>query len=346
MDLKQLINTVFQQGGSELHLKVGSQPLMRKNKNLKQLQMPAVQNDDMIKIVKTMLLQDEAKKFVDQSSFEKNVIGELPCNYRLNLFRSQGQILGIVHIIRQAMPSFSEISFPQVFDSFTKARQGLFIIAGPARSGVSTSLAAFVERINQTRSSHILLIEDPIEFTFDPRLARISQRQLKKDLQTVEQGINFAKRSDVDVLVIGDVKREVPYKTILEYVNGGHFVVLSMQTLGIQNTLDKIIISQPESEREHICNMLARDLLGICSQALVFHAIEQKLMPIHETLIMNNTMKGIIQKARINQLEANIMSGGEGSFLFEHNLNRLVRENKIPKESADGFINFYRGSRA
>lgn len=346
MDLKQLISNVFQQGGSELHLKVGSQPLMRKNKNLKQLPMPAVQGEDMGQVVKTLLLPEEAKKFMELSSFEKNFFGQPPCNFRLNLFRSQGQILGIVHIIRQALPNFADIGFPQVFDSFTKQRQGLFIMAGPARSGISTSLATFIERINQTRSAHILVIEDPIEFIFEPRLARISQRQLKKDLQTVEQGINFAKRSDVDVMIIGDVKREVPFKTILEYVNGGHFVVLTLQTLGIQNTLDKIVISVPESEREHLCNMLAHDLLGICSQALVFHAIEQKLLPIHETLIVNNTMRGIIQKARINQIEANIGSAGEGSHLFEHALNRLVRENKIPKDSAEGFINFYRGSRA
>ncbi|MFZ2959084.1 MAG: ATPase, T2SS/T4P/T4SS family [Candidatus Ozemobacteraceae bacterium] len=343
MDLKALIENVHSQGGSEIHLKVASPPLMRLNKNLKRLSMPAVMAPDLDGLVKTLLVEDEQKRFQETQNFEANFFGGPPCNFRVSLFKAQGQTQAIVRIIRSAVPSLQELGFPSQFGELTNARSGLIILAGPARSGISTSLAALVEHINQNRACHVLVMEDPIDFGFVSKRAIISQRQLRKDVHTVEQGINFAKRMDVDMLVIGDLKKEVPLRALLEYINGGHLVILTMQTLGIMNTVEKILISFPESDREHICNMLARDLLGICSQALLFNPVDKRMLPIHEILMVNHTVRGIIQKGRTSQLESNISSAGEGSRLFESHLVRLIRETKLSKETSDGFLTMYRG---
>lgn len=343
MELKNLIANVHQQGGSEIHLKVGAAPMMRQNKNLKRLAMPAVLPADLDNMVNGLLSPEDQKKFHDQQSFEANYFGQDACNFRVNLFKVQGQTQAIVRLLRSSIPRIEDIGFPSSFGDLTEARSGLLIIAGPARSGISTSLAALVERMNFSRAGHILVLEDPIEFAFQAKRSFISQRQLKKDLHSIEQGINFAKRMDVDVLVIGDLKREVPLRNILDYVNGGHLVIMTMQTLGIQNTLEKILISFPEKDRDHICNILSHDLLGICSQALVFNPVDSKMTPIHEILVVNHTVRGILQKGRISQIESNINSAGEGSRLFEAHLNRLVRENKFSKETAEAFLSTFRG---
>ncbi|MBF0500070.1 MAG: Flp pilus assembly complex ATPase component TadA [Candidatus Riflebacteria bacterium] len=343
MDLEALIGSVHSQGGSEIHLKVDSPPLMRKNKNLQRLSMPAIMAADMESVVKKLLSAEDQAYIREKQYFENNFFGAPPCNFRLCLFKTQGQIQAIIRIIRSVAPSLQELGFPAQFGELINARSGLIIISGPARSGISTSLAALIEHINMNRACHILLMEDPIEFGYISKRAIISQRQLRKDVHTVEQGINFAKRMDVDVLVIGDLKKEVPLRTLLEYANGGHLVILTMQTLGAMNTLEKILISFPEAYREHICNMLSRDLLGICSQALLFSHVENRMMPIHDILMVNHTVRSIIQKGRISQIESNISSAGEGSRLFDGHLVRLMRDNKISKETSDGFLTMYRG---
>lgn len=345
MDLNQLITTVMEQGGTEIHLKIGSPPLVRQNKFLRKLSMPAVQNIDIDRIIKECLTPAEQTKFAQQRAFEGNFFGKTPCNYRLILFQAQSQTLAIIRLIRKAIPSFAEIAFPAALEPLTQAKAGLFIFAGPCRSGISTSLGAFVERINQTRPAHILLFEDPIEFSFEPKKSRITQRQFGKDFLSIESGLNFAKRMDVDALVIGDLKRDLPFRNILEYLAGGHLIILSMQTLGVQNTLEKILYAFPESDRTYIGNVLANCLLGVCSQALLLHPAEKRLRPIHEVLVANSTISGILQKGRINQIEPNMRSAGEGSMTFEQRAGTLIREG-MPKDVVDGFMAMYRGGKS
>jgi twitching motility protein PilT len=269
-----------------------------------------------------------------------------PCNFRLTLYHSQQKPVAIVKIISSKIPSLKEINFPSVLTPIFEARKGIFILAGPARSGISTTLAAIVQRINKTQQKHVLLIEDPIEFNFTPEGCRISQRQFRKDIYMIEQGINFAKRMDVDVLVIGDLKREIPFKSVLEYVAGGHFVILSMQTLGIMNTLEKFIFSFPESDREYACQVLSENLLGLCSQALISDPIGQKVVPVHEVLTMNQTAASIIAKGKVSQFEPNIMSVGQGSQLFAQQIQKLYMKNELDRNAGENFLEFYRGMRA
>lgn len=342
MELKQLMTTVMEQGGTEIHLKVGSPPLIRQNKFLRKLSMPAVQNADINGIVKECLTPVDQTKFTQQRSFEGNFFGNPPCNFRLILFQTQSETMAIVKLIRKAVPSFADIGIPAALESLAQAKAGLFIFAGPCRSGISTSLGAFVERINQTRPAHILLIEDPIEFSFESKKARITQRQYGKDLHSIESGLTFAKRMDVDAIVIGDLKRELPFRAIFDYLAGGHLVILSMQTLGVQNTLEKILFAFPESDRPYIGNVLANCLLGVCSQALLLHPGQRQLKPIHELLVSNSTISGILQKGRVNQIEPNMRSAGEGSITFEQSAGGLVRDG-MPKDVIEAFMAMYRG---
>jgi twitching motility protein PilT len=345
MDIKKLIDTVKKNGGTELHLKVGSHPLMRKNKFLRRMDCPVLQAADMDKMLKDLLNDEERNKFLKLSTFEANFFGQPPCNFRLTLFHSQQKPVALIKIINSKIPTLEEIKFPEPLIPFLDARKGIFIIAGPARSGISTSLAAVVERINQIHARHVLIIEDPIEFNFEQKRSRISQRQFRKDIHMIEQGINFAKRMDVDVLVIGDLKREIPFRNIIEYVAGGHFVILSMQTLGIVNTLEKFIFSFPESDREFVCQVLAENLQGVCSQALISDLAGKKIVPVHEVLVMNNTAMSILQKGKVSQLEPNIVSAGIGSQLFSQAVHKLYLQNELDRAAGENFLEFYRGTR-
>ena len=349
MNVEHLIEMVFQSGGNELHMKIGSKPLMRKNNVLKQMDFPALVEKDMKDLQAELLTKDEIAKFEKMGVFEANHFGKPPCNFRLSMFHSQQKPIAYIKIINSNAPTLSEIGFPETVANLLSAAKGLFILSGPARSGISTSMAALVEYMNNKFRRHILVIEDPIEYYYQPKESIISQRQFSKDIYMSEQGINFAKRMDIDTLVIGDLKRDIPFKNIIEYVAGGHLVVLCMQNLGFTSTLEKLIYSFPENYREYVNQVLAENLLGVCSQALITNTNGRRV-PVHEILIPNKNSAGIISLGKYSQLRNNIATAGTGSILFDTDKGRpgsvadKLAKGDLEKAAADSFLEYYKSS--
>lgn len=349
MNVEHLIEMVYQAGGNELHMKIGSKPLMRKNNALKQMDFPALVEQDMKDLESELLTEDEIAKFEKIGVFESNHFGKPPCNFRLSLFHSQQKPIAYIKIINSNVPTIQDIGFPEVAANLLSAAKGLFILSGPARSGISTSMAALVEYMNNKFRRHILVIEDPIEYYYQPKESIISQRQFSKDIYMIEQGINFAKRMDVDTLVIGDLKRDIPFKNIIEYVAGGHLVVLCMQNLGFTSTLEKLIYSFPESYREYVNVVLSENLLGVCSQALITNTNGRRV-PVHEILIPNKNSAGIIAMGKYSQLRNNIATAGSGSILFDTDKGRpgsvanKLAQGDLEKSAADAFLDYYKSS--
>ena len=349
MNVEHLIEMVFQSGGNELHMKIGSKPLMRKNNALKQMDFPALVEQDMKDLQSELLTEDEIAKFEKMGVFEANHFGKPPCNFRLSLFHSQQKPIAYIKIINSNVPTIQDIGFPESAATLLSAAKGLFILSGPARSGISTSMAALVEYMNNKFRRHILVIEDPIEYYYQPKESIISQRQFSKDIYMIEQGINFAKRMDVDTLVIGDLKRDIPFKNIIEYVAGGHLVLLCMQNLGFTSTLEKLIFSFPESYREYVNVVLSENLLGVCSQALITNTNGTRV-PVHEILIPNKNSAGIISMGKYSQLRNNIATAGSGSILFDTDKGRpgsvaeKLARGDLEKSAADAFLDYYKSS--
>jgi twitching motility protein PilT len=342
MDLKQLIQQAKKEEASEVHLKIGSAPIIRQRKFLKKMALPAVQPADIEKMIAATLSADEQKRFKDGLAYEGNFWGGDPCNYKMNIFRAQGLPFVMIHLLPSAIPNFEGIQLPPILNSVVEAKSGLFIFSGPPRSGISTSLAALIERINMTRSVHMMVVEEQFEFYFQPKKSRITQRQLKKDLMSIEAGINFAKRMDVDIMVIGDLKRELPFKNIFDYVNGGHMVILTMQNLGVQNTLEKIVNHFSDTEVDYIARVLGHDLIGVCSQALLVDQLEQKMIPLHEILMVNPSIRKMLETGKLSQLENN-MKTMDNCFTFEMLIQKMYRDQKLGREIGDGFLSWYRG---
>lgn len=342
MKVGELISNVYNQNTTELHLKIGSPPLIRVNKFLQKTDLPIITEKDIQDAITELMPEEEKKHLKESKLIEFSVFGNQPCNYRIQIFQVQNQYQIIIRFIASSIPTWEALSLPKCLEKITSTPSGLFIFSGPARSGISTSLAAFVEKINQVRPAHILIIEDPIEFTFENKKSFISHRQFRKDIVSVEQAINFAKRMDIDILVLGDLKKELPFKNILEFAAGGHFVIISMQTLGVQNTLEKILYTFPDFDRDYAANLMANCIVGVCSQVLLHSIKLNKMVPVHEVLIVNQIIKQILQKGKISQLEANIQSAGEGSQLFEIEVSKLIKDNIIAKDTGEGFLQYYK----
>ncbi len=352
MVVNSIIEKVFEAGGSELYIKIGSKPLMRNKTNaLKQMDFPVIYDQDMKDLLKDLLSNSEIEKFNKLGFYEVNFFGKPPCNFRLTLFHSQQKPVAFIKIINGKIPNLTEIGFPPVVANLLSASKGLLILSGPARSGISTSMAALIQEMNIKYRRHVLVIEDPIEYYYQPNECIISHRQYSKDIFKIEQGINFARRMDVDTLVIGDLKCDLPVKNIIEYVAGGHLVLLCMQNLGITSTLEKLVLSVPQNYRDYVSQVLSENLLGICSQALIKNTNGKKV-PVHEILIPNKNTAGIIAIGKYSQIRNNIATAGTGSILFDTDKGRIgsvqekVQKGLLDKMAGDAFIEYYKGTMA
>ena len=345
MDIKSLIEKVAKTDATELHMKLSSKPLVRKNNVLKPMDLPALVEADMKQLITDLLSADDIAKFEKNGTYEANYFGKPPCNFRLTLFHSQEKPVALIKIISGVIPSLRDIEFPEVAANTLSASKGLFVLTGPARSGITTSMAALIEHMNAKYRRHILVIEDPIQFNYEPKECVISQRQYSKDIYMVEQGINFAKRMDVDTLVIGDLKRDIPFKNIIEYVAGGHLVILCMQTLGCVSALEKILLSFSEDYREYVCQVLSENLLGMVSQALITTANGMNV-PVHEVFIPSKNAMSVLVKGKLAQLEPNISTAGIGSELFGQAVMTKVSKGRIDRPSAEAFLEYYRNTKS
>ncbi len=345
MDIGKLVEKVIGEGGNEIQLKIGSKPLMRKNKLLRGMDLPTIVEEDVTGVLTELLPPEELKKVAKKTYFETNIFGKLPANIRLTVFHAQEKPVLIIKIISNKMPTLKDIGFPDALVSLIESRKGLFIVTGPARSGISTTIAAIVEHLNNKFSRHIITIEDPIEFNFESKKSRITQRQIGKDILDFNQGLNFAKKMDVDTFIISDIKQTVPFKSILELVAGGSFVILAMSSLVFVAAIEKFVFDFPEEHRDYVWQVLADNLLGVCSQALIATKNASQIVPAFEILIMNSIAAGIIQKGKASQLEGNIMNLGMGSALFGEYVNHLILKNAIDRPSADAFLELLRSTK-
>lgn len=345
MDIGKLVEKVIGEGGNEIQLKISSKPLMRKNKLLRGMDLPTIVEEDVTGVLTELLPPEELKKVAKKTYFETNIFGKLPANIRLTVFHAQEKPVLIIKIISNKMPTLKDIGFPDALVSLIESRKGLFIVTGPARSGISTTIAAIVEHLNNKFSRHIITIEDPIEFNFESKKSRITQRQIGKDILDFNQGLNFAKKMDVDTFIISDIKQTVPFKSILELVAGGSFVILAMSSLGFVAAIEKFVFDFPEEHRDYVWQVLADNLLGVCSQALIATKNASQIVPAFEILIMNSIAAGIIQKGKASQLEGNIMNLGMGSALFGEYVNHLILKNAIDRPSADAFLELLRSTK-
>jgi twitching motility protein PilT len=337
MDIEKIVEQVIKEGGNEVQFKIGAKPLMRRNRVLKKLDLPAIIKEDLDSLIKEFLSPDEIKKIEQKQFLEINVFGKLAANIRLSFFWAQESPIIIVKILNETIPSLTELSFPAALMPILEAKTGLFILTGPARSGISTTLAAIVEHLNQNFNRHIATFEDPIEFNFVSKNSKITQRQIGKDILDLNQALNFSKKMDVDTYVISDIKQNIPFKTILDMVSSGNFVIMAMSSLGFASALEKIALDFPEEQRDYVWQILADNLKAVCSQALILSG-NGTLVSAYETLIMNNIAAGIVQKGKTAQLEGNIMNFEMGSALFNEYVNHLVLKNAIDKPAADNFI--------
>jgi len=334
-ELENLVETVVKEGASDLHIAEGRHPSIRVAGFLIPLvKHPVLTRADLEGMINELLTPEFKKRFYETKEIDfSSSFGE-KARFRGNGFYQQGRISVALRLIPNKIRTLQELNLPQGLEMFTRKQQGFFLVVGPVGHGKSTTLAALLEMINQSRPEHILTIEDPIEYIYEPKKSVIDQREVRIDTADFHNALISMFRQDIDVVLIGEMRGIDTISTAVTAAETGHLVFSTLHTNTASQTINRIIDSFPPGQQDQIRVQLAGSLTGIFSQRLI-PRISGGLVPAYELLISNNAVANLIREKRIHEVNTVIeTSSGEGMVDMNRSLAELVRTGQITVENA------------
>lgn len=334
-ELEELIKILIEEEGSDLHLSEGSHPVIRVAGSLLPLtKKPVLSEDDTKGFSDAMLNDVQIERFSADHEIDFSYEYKDGERFRGNCFFQRGSISVALRYIPNNIRTITDLRLPPILESFTKRQQGFFLCVGPVGQGKSTTLAAMVELINETRSEHIVTIEDPIEFVYTPKKSLIDQREVRIDTADFGIALHSAFRQDVDVILVGEMRGRETISTAVTAAETGHLVFSTLHTNNAAQTIDRIIDTFPAGQQDQIRVQLAGSLLGIFSQRLI-PRIQGGLTPAYELLINSSAVANLIRERRTHEIQTVIETGLEqGMIDMNRSLVELVQKGEITVENA------------
>ena len=334
-DLQQLLQTVVDEGGSDLHLSVGNHPTIRVSGSL----IPLFQKDKLVKEDTELFLQElvgeeRYPRFKEEQSIDFSYDYGTIGRFRGNGFYQHGTIAIALRLIPKQIQSIQKLGLPPILETFAQRKQGFFLVVGPVGQGKSTTLAAMIEMINLTRAEHIVTIEDPIEYIFQPKKSLIEQREVGIDAPSFHEALRSAFRQDVDVVMVGEMRAYETISAAVTAAETGHLVLSTLHTNNAAQTIDRIIDSFPAGQQDQVRVQLAGSLAGIFSQRLV-PRISGGRIPAYEVLINNAAVSNLIREGRTHEINTIIQTGSQDGMVdMDRSLAELVQRGEITVEHA------------
>ncbi len=334
-ELEDLIETVIKEGGSDLHLSEGRPATIRVSGFLIPLvKRPIIKKEDTQGFLDVLLSPENKARFLEKKEIDFSYAYKNIARFRGNGYFQQGGISVAMRLIPKKIRTLDELNLPPILEVFTRKQQGFFLVVGPVGQGKTTTLASMTEMINLTRAEHILTIEDPIEYQYEPKKSIIDQREVRIDTDDFHTALLSMFRQDIDVVMIGEMRGIDTIATAVTAAETGHLVFSTLHTNTAAQTINRIIDSFPAGQQDQIRIQLAGSLSGIFSQRLV-PRVSGGLIPAYELLINNNAVANLIREKRIYEINTVIETGStEGMIDMNRCLADLVRAGEITVENA------------
>lgn len=333
--LDELMSTVFNESASDLHLAEDRQPLIRVSGFLIPLvKKEALTKETMMGFISVLMSAEQKETFLKDKEIDFSYEHDGKERFRVNGFFQQGKISFAMRLIPKNIKTVQELNLPPILESFTQKPQGFFLVVGPVGQGKTTTLAALIEHINQDRAEHILTIEDPIEYIYQPKKAVIDQREIGIDTKDFPTALTSMFREDIDVVLVGEMRDAATISTAVTAAETGHLVFSTLHTNNASQTINRIIDTFPANQQDQIRIQLASSLTGIFSQRLI-PRVSGGLIPAYELLINNNAVANLIREKRVHEINTIIeTSSDQGMISLERSLADLVRAGEITVENA------------
>ena len=333
-ELEDLISTVINENGSDLHLGAGRVPAIRLSGELIFLVKHQVfTQEDMMGVLGEVLEKQKVDAFMKNQEVDFSYDFHGKARLRGNAFFQKGLISMAFRLVPK-VKTLKELNLPPILADLARKKQGFFLVVGPVGQGKSTTLSAMVNLINNEKACNIITIEDPIEHVYIPNKSIISQREVGIDTKDFHIALRSVFREDVNVIMIGEMRTPETMATAVTAAETGHLVLSTLHTNNAAQTIDRIIDSFPGDQQDQIRVQLSSSLLGIFSQRLL-PRIAGGLIPAYELLLNNNAVSNLIREKRTHEINVVIETGSESGMIdLNHSLTELVRAGEISIENA------------
>jgi len=335
IDVDNLLKLLVENSASDLHLKVGSPPVLRLYGKLMPLEDRPVLNPEQIEsIFFNITIEEQRLKFVKERALDFAYSVSGVGRFRVSALQQRGTLSLAFRVVPHKISSIEELGLPQICKQLISRPRGLILVTGPAGSGKSTTLAAMVEYVNQHETRNVITIEDPIEFLFHDKECLIHQRDMGDDCRSFSSALVEALRHDPDIIVIGEMRDLDTISTAMTAAETGHLVLGTLHTIDAAQSIDRIIDMFPYGQQRQIRLQLSQVIEAVLSQALL-PRVGGGRVPAVEVMLATGVIRRLIREEKIHEIPANIEMGKlEGMQTLDQALAELVKSGNVTVEDA------------
>ncbi|MGB4593144.1 MAG: type IV pilus twitching motility protein PilT, partial [Coriobacteriia bacterium] len=336
--IDDLLRLMIERGGSDLHITVGSPPGMRQRGELTPVENAKVLTPrDTQEMILNLLSEEQRKRF--ETELELDFAYSIPglSRFRANVFQQRNSLGAVFRVIPIKIPTLEELGLPKVCRFLAERPRGLVLVTGPTGSGKSTTLAAMINHINETRAVHIITLEDPIEFMHRNKKAYLNQREIGEDTHSFASALKRVLRQDPDVILVGEMRDLETISAAITAAETGHLVLATLHTTGAPAAVDRIIDVFPPHQQQQVRMQLSGTLEGVLSQVLLRSSDGKSRVLAMEIMLGIPAISNLIREGKTHQM-ATIIQGGTqmGMQALDQHLKTLVSSGKITFEEAIG----------
>lgn len=334
--LEQLLTMALEQGASDIHIMVGSRPLMRMHTILEEIpQFPEITPEVSEGMVKEMLSERRFEEFLEKRDLDFSA--EIPDKgrFRVNAHFQRGGVAIAFRTIQDTVPELDELNLPDVASKVVDLTRGLVLVTGDTGSGKSTTMASIINSMNRKYQKHIITLEDPIEYMLTSDKCAVEQREIGSDCLTFASGLKHALRQDPDIVLVGEMRDLETTSSAITAAETGHLVMSTLHTINASQTMERIIDIYPAGQQNQIRSMLANTLQAVISQTLFKRIDKPGMIPAVEVLVCTPAVRNCIRENRIFEIP-NIIetSRAMGMQTLDTSISQLYMNGYISREEA------------
>lgn len=335
-----LLKEMVEQHASDLHLTSGSSPVLRVHGGLQPLShYQEFGNSEVQGLIFEILSEKQKKTFVEKWELDFAYYIEGLGRFRVNIFMQRKGLGAVFRVIPEKIKTAQELGLPKTLIDLIECDKGLVLVTGPTGSGKSTTLAALIDHINQTKDCHIITVEDPIEFVHKNKRSLVNQREVGTHTKSFANALKSALREDPDIILVGELRDLETISLALTAAETGHLVLGTLHTNSAAKTIDRIIDVFPEGQQQQIRTMLAESLRGVIAQTLFKTVDGRGRVPAYEIMRCTKAISNLLREGKVHQIPSAIQTGASsGMVLFEKSVDELLKRGKISKEDAQSFL--------
>jgi len=334
MDIAELLAFAQKNKASDLHISSGLPPMIRVDGDMKRIDLPALDSETVIKMIFDIMNDKQRKTY--EENLEVDFSFEIPnvSRFRVNAFNQDRGPAAVFRTIPSVVLSLDDLDAPTIFRELVNKPIGLILVTGPTGSGKSTTLAAMVDYINEKHKSHILTVEDPIEFVHQSKRCLINQRELHKDTHSFANALKSALREDPDVILVGELRDLETIRLAMTAAETGHLVLATLHTSSAPKTIDRIVDVFPAEEKSMVRSMLSESIQAVIAQTLI-KKVGGGRVAAHEIMVGTSAIRNLIREDKIAQMYSMIQTGqNEGMQTLDQCLLNLLRDRLITPADA------------